>query len=107
VSAPVAGPVARLAAAEAVSLAARERLSRDLEELQARLDPQLLKRMVADQGREAGAVATAVARRNPAATAGAAGAVALLLFRRPLGRLFRRKHRVYPTVRAPDAPPTS
>lgn len=88
-------PVARLAAAETGAAVARERLVRDLNELQARLDPKLLARSAAEQGREVGKAGVDTARRNPGVVAGAATVVAALLFRRPLARLFRRRRKVY------------
>lgn len=97
-------PASRLAAAETNAATARDQLSRDLAELQARLDPKLLARSAVDEAREVGLAGVDTARRNPAAVAGGAAVLALLLFRRPIARLFRSKPRVYATAKSPDAP---
>lgn len=98
-------PAIRLAAAETKATAARDKLTRDLAEVQERLDPRLIAQAAVEQGREAGLASVETARRNPGAVAGAAGLLGVLLFRKPIRRLFRRKRTVPAQVRGPDSPP--
>jgi len=94
----VSAPLTRLAAAEAKSAAARARLDRDVSELQARLDPKLVARSAVAQG-QALLDDVRTDQRHQAVAAAAATVIAAWLFRRPLRRLFRPKHRVYATPR--------
>ena len=83
-----------VAAAEARSVAARARLSETFSALQARLSPKALASEAATNIVQAGkSLATdgvETARNNPATAIGGAAAVAVLLARRPIGRLFHR-----------------
>lgn len=95
----------RLAAAEANAAAARDKLTRDLAEVQERLDPRLIAQAAVEQGREAGLAGVETARRYPGAVAGAAGLLGVLLLRKPIRRLFRRKPTVPAQAKGPDSPP--
>jgi len=96
----------RLAAAEARVAAARDKLTRDLAEVQERLDPRLIAQAAVEQGREAGLAGVETARRNPQAVAGAAGLLSVFLLRKPIRRLFRRKRKVPAEARGPGSPPS-
>lgn len=92
-------PRTRLAMAELDAVAARERLSATVSQLQARLDPQLL----ADDARQMGLVAARAsldgARNNPAIVAGVVATTGLLLVRHRITALFgRRRNRSVPAV---------
>jgi len=81
---------AEVAAAEARALAARERLTSTVEQLQVQLAPKKLVREAADnvtEGAQSMARASVqAAMRNPSAVTGGAALLVLLLCRRPLGR---------------------
>lgn len=69
---------------------AKARLDESVVALRERVDPRTLARHAAEDLREQGEAAVAVAQRNPGIAATAAVAAGLLLIRRPLLALFRR-----------------
>jgi len=81
---------ADVTSAEARAMAARQRLTGTVEQLQGQLAPRKLAREAADSMSEhAQSLAHAsvkTAMRNPSAVTGAAAVLVLLLCRRPLGR---------------------
>lgn len=81
--------------AERNSTAARQQLARTASALQRRLKPSVLARDAIDEAKEAAGTVARIgldkARRNPIATAGAVAALALVVARKPLTRLFRGK----------------
>lgn len=83
-----------LAIAQARSTAARARLSDTMSQLQARLNPRMLAQDAAtglvEKGKSVAAEGMETARQNPAAVAGGAAALGLVLARRPLTRLLQR-----------------
>ena len=83
-----------LQVAEARSTAARARLSDTMAQLQARLNPRMLAQDAAtslvEKGKSVAAEGVETAKQNPAAVAGGAAALGLLLARRPLTRLVQR-----------------
>ncbi len=97
----MSGPKLHLAAAEAEAIAARQRLSTTVADLQARLDPSLL----AEEARQAGMTAVAAgidgAKSNPGMVATAVAATGLLLVRHRIAAAFRRRHARKPVPAAP------
>ena len=77
--------------ATADAQAARDRLSRDVAALQDRLDPKLLAQEAKDRLTDTGVSVAETAKRNPAPFAGGAALLALLLIRKPVGRVLRRR----------------
>lgn len=76
--------------AKADALAARQHLAATMSEIQERLNPRVLLREawaeLRERGDQAAGDALEAMKNRPAATAGAAAAVGLLLLRHPLGR---------------------
>lgn len=87
-------PATRLALAEAEAAIARERVSRTLGKLQARLNPRVLARQAArevtDKGGAAAQAGIDTARRNPGVLAGGTALAGLFLARHRIAALFRR-----------------
>lgn len=92
--------------ARADAATARERLLGDAHALQARLSPSSIAsnawESVRDRGEAAANGAVEVARKRPAAVAGAAIGVVALLARKPIGRLIRRLRK----DKTPPPPPS-
>jgi len=80
--------------AQAAARDARTRLVDTVAEIKARLSPSVLadqaRAKVRDEATEIGERAMAAARARPTTTGLAGGAVVLLLFRKPIGRLISR-----------------
>jgi hypothetical protein len=94
-------PKTHLATAEAEAIAARQRLSATVADLQARLDPAVL----AEDARQVGLTAVAAgidgAKSNPGMVVTAVAATGLLLVRHRIADVFRRRHARKPVPAAP------
>lgn len=72
---------------------AKARLDESVGALRERIDPRTLAKHAAEDLREQGEAAVAVARRNPGIAVAAAAVAGLLLVRRPVMALFRGRGR--------------
>ncbi len=86
-------PQADVVKATADAQAARDKLSRDVNALQEKLDPKVISNRAKARLTNTGVSTLETVKRNPKPVTGAAAVLALLVVRKPLARLFRRRPR--------------